>query len=237
MGTSKAPYTIMAVGAHPDDIEIGCGGTIHKLIADGHRVVCVDLTDGEATPKGTRDIRRKEMEAANRILGIRERICLGLPNRVLMDNEASRRLLAAEMRRTPPDLVLAHADRDAHPDHLAANAITRGAVLLSRIVKIDLPYEPFRPRRVIHFLSSHLRYPFQPSFIIPVSPEGFKAKLAAILKYESQFLVNRDNAEVAEWLATRMRYYGELVRQQYGEAYISEEPIAVTEISSLLGGD
>ncbi|MFH0910152.1 MAG: bacillithiol biosynthesis deacetylase BshB1 [Planctomycetota bacterium] len=225
---------ILAIGAHPDDIEIGMGGALRKLLREGHEVLCVDLTDGEPTPHGTREIRRKETLASNQVLGITRRVCLDLPNRVLLDTEEARRRLAAEMRAFRPDLVFTHVERDAHPDHVAAAQITRGAVLLSRIVKIDLSHEPFRPGPVFHFLCSHLRYPYQPSFVLEVSEADYLAKLEAVMQYESQFVVNKDNARMRDFLSTRMKYFGALIRRDYGEGFLSEEPIGLKDVTALL---
>jgi len=224
---------IMAIGAHPDDIEIGVGATLRKLIRDGHEVACIDLTDGEPTPHGTREIRQRETAKANGILGITDRTCLDLPNRVLMDNEAARRRLATEMRRFRPEIVFTHVERDAHPDHVAAAHIARGAILLSRIVKIDLEYDPYRPGQVYHFVCSHLRYAYQPDFILAVSEDDHRAKLDAILAYESQFGPQTQNAKVTGWLETRMQYFGSLGRTAYGEAFLSEEPVCLADVTLL----
>lgn len=226
--------SIMAIGAHPDDIEIGCGATLHRLIKEGHDVVCVDLTDGEPTPHGTKEIRQKETAAANKELGITVRYCLDLPNRVLMDTEDARRKLATLMRKHKTDIILGHVELDAHPDHVAAFQITRGAELLSRIVKIDLEYEPHRPKRVFHFLCSHMRHAYQPSFVIPAPSESFDAKINAIRQYQSQFYVNKDNLAVEGMLAARMRYFGSLARADYGEGFISNEPVCVHDLMSII---
>jgi len=225
---------IMAIGAHPDDIEIGMGATLRRLIREGHAVVCVDLTDGEPTPHGSREIRAREIAAANAVLGVTERVCLELPNRVLMDCEGARRRLAALMRKHRPEAVFTHVERDAHPDHVAAAQIIRGAVLLSRVAKIDLEHEPFRPGPVYHFLCSHLRYPYQPDFLLTVSEDDYQAKLEAILKYKSQFVVNPANLEVRDWLAARMQYFGAMGRVKYAEAFIAQESPCLRDVPALL---
>ncbi|MHC4887586.1 MAG: PIG-L deacetylase family protein, partial [Planctomycetota bacterium] len=98
--------TILAIGAHPDDIEIGLGGTIHRQIREGNRVVVVDLTDGEETPYGNRELRKEETAKANAILGITERRCLDLPNRILRDTDEARMSLGTVMREVRPDIVV-----------------------------------------------------------------------------------------------------------------------------------
>ncbi len=224
----------MAIGAHPDDIEIGCGATIYDLIKNGNEVVCVDLTDGEPTPQGTREIRQQETSKANDILGITKRYCLDLPNRVLMDTEDARRSLAVLMRKHKTEIVLSHIELDAHPDHVAAFQITRGAILLSRIVKIDLEFEANRPQKVFYFLCSHMRHAYQPSFVVPSSEDAFQAKMNAFRQYESQFFKNKDNHEVESMLTSRMQYFGSLVRKPYGEGFVSDEPILVRDLNTVM---
>ncbi len=222
--------TIMAIGAHPDDIEIGIGATLLKARRDGHRVVCVDLTDGELTPHGTREKRRLETARANRILGITERVCLELPNRLLMDTEEARLKLGTAMRQYRPDIIFTHVELDAHPDHVAAFQITRGAILISRIVKIDLPHEPWRPGRLYHYLCSHLRHPYQPSLVLEVTEDDFNTKLEAVMAYESQFVISDGGEKIRRILTARMQYFGHLIRAQYGEPVISQEPIGIRDI-------
>jgi bacillithiol biosynthesis deacetylase BshB1 len=226
--------TIMAIGAHPDDLEIGGGGLLRALGRRGHRVVGVDLTDGEPTPRGNREIRAAETARANAALGLAERLCLELPNRVLADGEEPRRRLAAAMRHVRPEVVLTHTAEDCHPDHVAAAAITRGAVLLSRVVKIDLPHEPFRPGPVYAYLCSHLKQAFRPTFLIPLAEEDFEAKLAALRAYESQFAQHEPNRGVIEMLANRMRYWGGLAGAPYAEAFVAEEAVSVPTLPALL---
>jgi len=226
---------VLIVGAHPDDAEIGLGGTIRRLLARGHRVAVVDLTDGEETPHGSREIRAAETEAANRALGLTERVCLGLPNRVLMDGEEPRRRLAAEIRRLRPDVVFAHAELDAHPDHVAAFAIARGAVLLSRIVKIDLPHEAWRPGPLYQFVTSHLRHAYAPAFVLEISREELEAKVAAVLAYASQFVVGRPEGWARETVETRARHDGALGGFRWGEPVLTPEPVGVRDLWDIAG--
>lgn len=226
----------MVVGAHPDDIEIGMGATIHKMIREGHRVIAVDLTDGELTPHGNREIRARETARANEILGLTERRCLDLPNRTLMDSEEARMRLAVVMRETCPDFVVTHLERDAHPDHVAAFLITRGAVLLSRIVKCDLPHDPWRPGKLLGMYCSHLKATYDPNTVLAVSEEDFDAKLNAILAYESQFGKTYGGLDWLKNLITsRERLLGTLVGAPYGEAIFSQEMLGLDDLWHLRG--
>jgi len=232
----SAMTTILAIGAHPDDIEIGMGSTIHGALRAGHRVVGVDLTDGEPTPRGSREIRTHETARANEILGLTERICLELPNRVLADSEDARRRLAAVMRRVRPDLVVTHHTHDAHPDHVAAHTITRGAVLLSRIVKIDLEGEPWRPGKALCFDCSHEKSVREPSFVVAVPPEDFDAKMAAILAYESQFGPVYDGLHwMRDVITARARMLGALINSPFGEAFFSDDVVGLDSLWQIRG--
>lgn len=226
--------TLMAVGAHPDDIEIGFGATLRRCTREGHPVVAVDLTDGELTPYGNREIRKRESEAASAILGLSGRRCLDLPNRVLMDTVEAREALAAVMRETRPDIVVTHHPLDVHPDHAAAFAIARGAMLLSRIVKCDYPHDPWRPGRLYSFHCSHMKHVYDPAVVLRVEAEDFAAKMEAILAYESQFGKQYGGLDwLRNLITSRDRMYGALAGAEYGEALFSDEVVALPDLWSL----
>ena len=108
---ADGPLDVLAVGSHPDDLEITCGGTLAKLVRQGYRVGMIDLTTGEPTPRGDEAIRARESEAARAVLGVPLRINLGLPNRVLMDSAENRYAIATAFRRLRPNIVIAMAGR------------------------------------------------------------------------------------------------------------------------------
>lgn len=222
--------TIMVVGAHPDDIEIGTGAAIHKFIGQGHEIICVDLTNGEPTPRGNHALRIQETAKSNSSLGITKRVCLDLPNRVLMDTEEARTRLAIVMREYRPKIILSHAEIDAHPDHVAAFQITRGAMLMSRIVKIDLPHEAWRPGRVFYYFCSHMKRIFPADCIIEVDEANYQAKLEAVCAYESQF----ELPYIRTHLETILRYYGSIIRCPYGEPYQAEEPLGLPDFEVII---
>lgn len=224
---------VMFIGAHPDDIEIGAGGVIAQLIEQGHQITAVDLTDGEPTPNGTREIREVETARANEILGITDRVCLEEPNRILQDTPEARTKLAIEMRRTRPEIIFTHSEQDVHPDHVATFAITRGAILLSRIHKIDLPHQPWRPGKVFYYFSYHLRQIYTPSIIVRLTPEHYRKKIDSILAYESQFVLNQTNSGIEELVERRLRESGRLVYADFGEPFASEEPIGVNNAEDI----
>lgn len=151
------PLDVIAVGAHPDDVEIACGGTLAKLVGQGYRVGIIDLTDGEPTPNSPGpETRLAEAQAAAKALGVQERIQLDLPNRRLFDCFEARVVLASEFRRWRPQLVLGFGAKTpmASPDHWQAMQITDAAIFYSRLTKWD-EYFGGLPA---HTISRHLHY-------------------------------------------------------------------------------
>jgi bacillithiol biosynthesis deacetylase BshB1 len=189
------PLDVVAVGAHPDDVEIGCGGTLALLAARGHRVGIVDLTDGEPTPRSSGpEERLAEAAAAARVLGVVHRENLGFPNRRLFDSFEVRVAVAKVLRRWRPRVVIGLADKTplASPDHAQAVAITEAAVFYSRLTKWDdtfagLPVHTV-PQLLGYFLFAGV--PAMPPghwpLVVDVS-DHLETKLEAIACYASQF--------------------------------------------------
>ncbi|NDC37942.1 MAG: bacillithiol biosynthesis deacetylase BshB1, partial [Proteobacteria bacterium] len=119
--------TVIVLASHPDDAELGMGGTIAALCAAGHTVILVDLTDGEPTPHGTPQLRQVESQRAAGILKVSERITLDIKNREIFDTVANREKVATILRRYKPELVCTHYWEDSHPDHVAASALSDAA--------------------------------------------------------------------------------------------------------------
>jgi len=186
---------VIAVGAHPDDIEITCGGTMALLVKQGYRVGIIDLTNGEPTPNCPDPrIRVAESEAAAELLGIHKRIILDLPNRELLDSVSARTKLATELRRYRPLVVIGFGDKTptASPDHWQAMQITDAAVFYSRLTKWDDRFGGLPPHTIPRQL--YFKLPFEydrgPSptneFRVDIG-ETLEIKLAAIRCYETQF--------------------------------------------------
>ncbi|MGB9553392.1 MAG: PIG-L family deacetylase, partial [bacterium] len=124
---------ILTIGAHPDDVEIGMGGTIAALKDKGHEVTILDLTDGEPTPTGSREVRLKESQEAAKILGVDRRITLDLPNRFLLDTIENRLKVAQVIREIKPEAIFLHYWTDAHPDHRAACQLCEAARFYAKL--------------------------------------------------------------------------------------------------------
>src|SRR5262249_61512913 len=141
----------LVVGTHPDDAELGMGGTLLHAKAQGARVGVLDLTDGEPPPHGSPEIRRRETDAASAVLGIDWRANLGLPNRALVADLEARRRLAGAIRELRPRILFAPYWEDAHPDHVAASQLVDAARFWAKLTKTDLPGAPHYPERIIYY--------------------------------------------------------------------------------------
>jgi len=216
---------VLAIGPHPDDVEIAMGGTVLVLRAAGHEVVLCDLTDGEPTPIGTPQRRAREAAEAAGVLGVR-RITLEMPNRYLMDTVENRARVAEVIRQVRPDLLFAPYWVDAHPDHVAAAALCEAGRFYAKLTRTAIPGEPFYPRRILHFFSTHYRLHVRPSFIVDITPH-METKLRAIAAYASQFGPERGNEGFFEALRTASRYYGGLIHTDYGEPFVCREEIGL----------
>lgn len=191
----KMELDVIAVGAHPDDVEIACGGTLAKLVTQGYRVGIIDLTDGEPTPRcPSPDVRVAEADAAARMLGIAMRKILPLPNRRLFDGFEERVALATEFRRYRPKLVIGFGRKTpmASPDHYQALLITDAAIFYSRLTKWDEHFGGLP----VHTIAAHINFQLgfesvmHPEFGSSVTvdiTEHLEQKIASILCYQTQF--------------------------------------------------
>jgi bacillithiol biosynthesis deacetylase BshB1 len=224
---------ILAIGPHPDDLEIAMGGTICLLLAQGHEVALCDLTNGEPTPMGTPERRAAETTEASRVLGVTRRITLALPNRYLQDTIEARIMVAEVIRDVRPDALFVPYWTDAHPDHVAAAALAEAARFTAKLTKTDMRGEPHYPQRVYHFLSTHYRLHVKPSFIMDIS-EYVETKMAAIAAYASQFGEARGTAWILDAIREENAYLGRLIGRRYGEAFICREEIGVARWDGLI---
>ncbi len=219
-------FDVIAVSPHPDDAEIGCGGTLIQLAELGYRVGIIDLTDGEPTPfNDNPEIRIKESLEAARILGI-ERILLNLPNRRLMDSIDARLTLAKAFRQTKPKIVIGMQGMTprASPDHYQSQLIFDAAIFYSRLSKWNHRFDDLPSWRIEHafyyYTARELiqtNLPLQ--FIIDISKQ-FERKKQALLAYKSQFRAHSSyNPPIVDWIEGMGRYFGSLINKKYGEIF------------------
>lgn len=225
----------LVVAPHPDDAELGMGGTIVRLIQQGWRVGILDLTSGEPTPLGSPERRAAETAAANAAIGDPWRHNLGLPNRSLEPTLVNRRVLAEAFRKTRPRVLFAPYWEDAHPDHTCASQLVESARFWSKLSKSDLAGDPFAPARIFYYFSVHLRIVERPSFLVDIS-EQLEAKVTALRSYQSQFLENQPAGlpGVIEAVCDRTRFWGHVVGVRHAEPFASREPIGLTSLEHLL---
>ncbi len=229
------PLDVLAVATHPDDAEIGVGGTLLCCLRQKLRVGVLDLTSGEPTPRGSPQIRAAETASATKILGLDWRHNLGLPNRSLEHTLEARRALAAVFRMTRPKLILAPYWEDSHPDHLAASSLVDAARFWSKLSRSDIPGEPYLPPRVLYYFSIHLRIHPQPAFVFDIS-DTIDAKMQSIACYESQFITARSSSDptALDDIRDRARYWGWSIGAKYGEPFASRETVRMTSFRDAL---
>ncbi len=222
---------ILVVGPHPDDQELGMGGTIARLADQGHDVLLLDMTNGEPTPHGDPQTRAREAARAAEILGVRRRL-VGLPNRVLEHSIEARHLVAGVIREHRAEIVFTPFLPDAHPDHTATTRIVEDARFDAKLTKIDLPGEPIYPRWLFYYYCTHLRTIPQPSFLFDITAYEDRRR-QAVLAYESQFVTPEKNRWIVEWLDAGARYFGSRIRARAAEPFSTKEPLGVVSLDAL----
>ena len=225
----------LVVAPHPDDAELGMGGTIVRLIGQGWKLGILDLTSGEPTPLGSLERRAAETLAANSALGNPWRQNLGLPNRSLEPTLVNRRVLAGVFRQVRPRLIFAPYWEDAHPDHTAATKLVEDARFWSKLSRSDIPGAPYHPARILYYFSVHLRIVERPSLLIDISDQ-VEAKDQALRCYRSQLVDNQPAGKpgVIDSVCDRTRFWGHMVGVKHAEPFPSREPVGLTSLDHLL---
>jgi LmbE family N-acetylglucosaminyl deacetylase len=227
---------VIAVGAHPDDVEIACGGTLAALVDGGYRVGIIDLTDGEPTPLSPGpDVRMAEAKAAGEALGVHLRTLLHLPNRRLFDSFEARVKLAIEFRKHRPRVVIGLGDRTpmASPDHWQAMQITDAAVFYARLTKWDEQFDHLPPhviaRQLYCLLGAPLAGPTMPGGQVVVDISSTLArKIAAIRCYKTQFPPEKEH--LFERVDAADRYLGRSAGVVAAEMLLSPRPIVIKNL-------
>lgn len=215
---------VMAFGAHPDDIELGCGGTLIKLVDLGHSVVLVDMVQGEMGTRGTVETRRAEAAAAAKIIGAVARENLKLEDGNIRADEEAKRRVVEVVRKHRPRLVFIPYYKDRHPDHYHASQVAYEGIFLAGLAQYETGQESYRPLRVLYYMGW---YEFEPTFIVDISAQ-FDQKMDAIYAFSTQFKPGdsfyeqtRLTSRQYNWaLVQRMAYYGSLIGKQYGEGFL-----------------
>lgn len=229
---------ILAIAAHRDDVELTCGGSLLKSARRGYVTAIIDLTAGEAGTRGSAALRAQEADAAAQILGVRERINLGLPDAGLTNTPDTRTLLAIAIRQLRPRIVIAPPLQGRHPDHIVAGQLVRDACFVAGLAKIAPDTPPCRPRKVLHAIAFR-EDNIKPTFVVDVS-DVFEDKMRAIQCYASQFDGAVQAGEVyptGEPLYDVVRHqsahYGSLIRTRFGEPFYTTETMRVDDLGAL----
>jgi bacillithiol biosynthesis deacetylase BshB1 len=239
---------LLAIAAHPDDAEIGCGGTMLLAKRDGKRTGVVDLTRGELSTRGTLESRATETEAASKILGLDYRVNLGMPDgNIELSRENIARLIT-EIRKTRPTIVLAPSREERHPDHEAAAELVHRACFYAGLEKYAPECgAPHRPLLLLHYMQT---YALEPRIIIDVS-EVFEERMRAVEAYATQFHAKDPSSFIPhpssppretflsqagffDWLRARASANGLRIGAKYGEAFWGPEPLGTKDVFSLV---
>jgi N-acetylglucosamine malate deacetylase 1 len=223
---------ILVVGPHPDDQELGMGGSIIRLAKQGHDVLVLDVTNGEPTPYGSLPEREKEWTDAAKIMGVKRRL-LGLKNREVQHTLAARHQMAGVIREHQAQIVFLPFFEDAHPDHRAVTRIVEDARFDAKLTKIDLPGEPIYPKWLIYYYCTHLRWVANPSFCLDISAE-MDDKERAIKAYHTQFVVPEKNRRVVEFVREMNGYMGSRIGVRYAEPFYTKEPLGLGALDGLV---
>lgn len=234
---------VLIIGAHPDDVELSCGGTVAKLTRQGKRVGIVDLTEGELGTRGSREVRAREANEAAKILGVATRENLRIPDGHIENTPENRVKLIRQLRECRPEIIIFPYSIDRHPDHEQAHVLCKQAWFYSGLEKLETLHNgqkqsPFRPRGWLNFMQWH---EFTPSFIVDVTEE-YTIRMKAVRAFKSQFYEphsqERDTLlsrpEFLEMVETRLEYYGDRIGTKYGEPFFLRTPVGIHNLDALI---
>jgi len=228
---------ILAIAAHPDDVEQTCGGTLIKMAEKGYRTGVLDLTAGDMGTRGTPEQRIEESLTAAKIMLASYRDNLRFPDARLENTISARMTLALKIRETRPRVVILPYWEGRHPDHYRAAELGYEACFLAGLKKLDEYSEPHRPYKILY---SSIYANVTPSFVVDISAQ-FERRMAALLSYRSQYGGGEggelfpDEAEIRERLGAVARFYGNLVGVKYGEPFVVKETMLVEDVVAMGG--
>ena len=240
VGTGSAsiekPLDVLAIAAHPDDVEQTCGGTLIRMAQQGYRTGVLDLTAGDMGTRGTPETRMQEADAAACEMRLAWRGNLRFPDARLENTLTARMTVAMEIRNLRPRVVILPYWEARHPDHYRASEIGSEACFLSGLKKLDEETAPHRPHKIVY---SSIYANVTPSFVVDIS-DHFERRMSALLRYESQYGQSLDapelfpdQQEIRERLGSIARFYGNLIGVKYGEPFVIKEMIRVDDIAAM----
>ena len=242
--TSENNYkSILAIAAHPDDVELSCAGTLMMEKMKGKKAFIVDLTRGELGTRGTDETRTEEAQAAFKLMGLDGRENLELADGFFQNSRECQLAVIKAIRKYQPGIILTNATADRHPDHARAAALVKDAAWLSGLIKIETSFNgenlpAWRPAYVFHFIQD--RY-LHPSFVYDITPV-MDRKIEAIKAFRTQFDTKPDNEpqtyistpEFLQSIIDRARMFGRIIGVPYAEGFISEKLIGINNFDLLI---
>jgi len=233
---------VLAFGAHPDDVELSAAGTLLKQKSLGHTIGIIDMTRGELGTRGNAEIRTQEAKDSSQILGLDIRENLGLEDGFFEENQESLLKIISVLRKYQPEIVLANALEDRHPDHARAARLLARACFLSGLVKIETKESdtlqlPWRPKKVFHYIQDNFS---KPDFVVDIT-DFQETKMKAIGSFKTQFYTPDSTGPVTpisskefwDLLYGKALLFGRYIRCKYGEGFKSETPIESKNLMDL----
>ena len=228
---------VLVFGAHPDDVELGCGGTIIKLISQGKKLAIIDLTKGELGTRGTPQTRKEECKNATKILGVEIRENMDFKDGFFENDEKHKLALIKKIREYCPEIVIANAPSDRHPDHGRASQIVLDACFLSGLEKVETKQKIWRPKAIYHYIQFNN---LKPDLVVDISSQMDK-KLEAVTAYKTQFY-DAESKEKETIISKkgflksvkyRAQDLGRLSNCEYAEGFIAHQILKVDSFFDL----
>ncbi|MES2329543.1 MAG: bacillithiol biosynthesis deacetylase BshB1 [Bacteroidota bacterium] len=234
---------ILAFGVHPDDVELGCSGTLLAAMAEGKKVGIIDLTRGELGTRGNIETRKAEAMKAAEILGVSTRENLGMADGFFQNDETNLRKVIEVIRKYQPDIILANAFEDRHPDHGRSAKLVADAAFLSGLRKIetvsgDAIQDIWKPSYVFHYIQDRF---IEPSFVVDITAH-FEKKMESVLAYSTQFF-NPDlnepqtyisSGQFLETIKSRALMLGKRIGVGFAEGYYTEKTLGITSFDAIV---
>ena len=234
---------ILAFGAHPDDVELGCAGTLLGAIAEGKKVGVIDLTKGELGTRGSISQRLSEAQLASEVIGLTIRENLEMADGFFINNKEHQLVIIETIRRFQPSIIFCNAPEDRHPDHGRAASLVAEAAFLAGLKKIQtihngVAQEAWRPTQVFHYIQSRN---LTPNFVVDIS-KHIEKKMEAILAHSSQFYDPKSNepdtfissAAFLEFVKGRAKELGQQIGVQYAEGFITQKILGINSLDAII---
>ncbi|WP_291727328.1 bacillithiol biosynthesis deacetylase BshB1 [Bernardetia sp.] len=245
MNNKDIKLDILALAAHPDDVELSCSGTLLAAIAQGKKVGIIDFTRGELGSRGSAEIRDMEAKKSGEILGLSVRENLAFRDGFFYDDNEHRMKVIQAIRRFRPEIVLINAPSDRHPDHGKGAELQKTSCFLSGLIKIETEWEGekqkhWRPKHVYHYIQSNM---LPPDFVVDITP-FWEQKMKSVMAFESQFhnsnyQSNEEETFISsprfvQFLEARAKEFGHAIQVDYGEGFIKTAQLGVKDITDLI---